>query len=68
MNDVIRRRTIPAEQLRDGMMLDFDDGEPGIVSKLKHTAHKVLFTARECEYSLDTDDVLQAVIIMRVVG
>ena len=65
---VVRRRTLCAEQLREGMLLDFEDGEPGIVSKLKHTANKVLFTARQCDYSLDRDEILQAVIIMRVVG
>ncbi len=68
MSDIIRRRTLRADQLREGMLVDFEDGEPGIVSKLKHTANKVLFTARKCEFALDRDEILQAVIMMRVVG
>ncbi len=68
MSDIIRRRTLRADQLREGMLVDFEDGEPAIVSKLKHTANKVLFTARQCDYSLDRDEILQAVIMMRVVG
>lgn len=68
MSDIIRRRTLRADQLREGMLVDFEDGEPGIVSKLKHTANKVLFTARQRDYSLDRDEILQAVIMMRVVG
>lgn len=67
-NTIVRRRAIPASQLRDGVLLDFDDDEPGMVKNVKHLAHKVLFTARDCEFSLDRDEMVQLVILMRIVG
>lgn len=68
MNDIIRRRIVRADQLRNGVLLDFDDSEPGMVSELRHLAHKVLFKARGIEWSLDHDEMVQLVVIMRVVG
>lgn len=68
MNDIIRRRAIRADQLRDGVLLDFDDADPGMVSNVRHLAHKVLFKARGIEWSLDRDEMVQLVVIMRVVG
>ncbi len=65
---VIRRRSVRAEQIREGVLLDFDDKEPGMVSNVKHLAHKVLFTARGCEFALDRDDMVQLVVMMRIVG
>lgn len=68
MNMIVRRRSIAASQLCDGVLLDFDDNEPGLVSEVKHLAHKVLFKARGTEFSLDRDEFVQLVILMRVVG
>lgn len=67
-NEIIRRRTITASQIREGVLLDFDDSEPGMVSEVKHLANKVLFKARGCEFALDRDEMVQLVVIMRVVG
>lgn len=67
-NSVVRRRTIEACQIRDGVLLDFDDGEPSMVSEVKHLARKVLFTARGTQFSLDADEQVQLVVLMRVVG
>lgn len=67
-NEIIRRRTITASQIREGVLLDFDDNDPGMVSEVKHLAHKVLFKARGCEFALDRDEMVQLVILMRVVG
>ncbi len=68
MSEIIRRRSIRADQLREGVLLDFDDGDPGMVSEVKHLAHKVLFNARGCQFALDRDEMVQLVILMRVVG
>jgi hypothetical protein len=68
MNDIIRRRAVRADQLRDGVLLDFDDSEPGLVSDVKHLAKKVLFKAHGCEFALDKDELVNLVIIMRLVG
>lgn len=68
MSDIIRRRAIRADQLRDGVLLDFDDNEPRLVSDVKHLAKKVLFKARGCEFTLDKDELVNLVIIMRLVG
>lgn len=65
---IVRRRTVRADQLREGMLLDFDDGNPDMVKELKHLAHKVLFTSRGCQFALDRDDIVQTVIMMRIVG
>ncbi|KAF2282439.1 hypothetical protein GH714_044124 [Hevea brasiliensis] len=42
---VIKRRTIAASSLRDGMLVDFEDGEPAIASNVRHLLHKVSFCA-----------------------
>lgn len=68
MHDIIRRRTIRADQLREGQLLDFEDGNPSMVSDVKHLARKVLFNARGTQFALDRDEMLQTVIIMRLVG
>ena len=67
-NSIVRRRTISASQIRDGVLLDFDDGEPGMVSEVTHLARKVVFMARGTQFSLDADEMVQLVVLMRVVG
>lgn len=68
MNEIIRRRAVVAAQLRNGMLLNFDDNEPAIIDEVKHLAHKVLFNARGTQFCLDNDEMVQLVMIMRVVG
>lgn len=67
MNNITRRRSITAAQLRDGMLLDFDDEQPGIVSDVKHLAHKILFMARGTQFALDRDEHVMLVIRMQLV-
>ncbi len=67
-NTIVRKRAMRAEQLREGMLVDFEDGEPDTVKDVKHLAHKVLFTARGCEFALERDEMIQTVFMMRVVG
>lgn len=64
---IIKRNSITAAQLRDFMLLDFEDGEPGMVSAVRHLAHKVLFTARNTEFSVDSDEILYVVKLMQLV-
>lgn len=68
MNDIIRKRKITAAQIRNNVLVDFNDGEPSIVSNVRHLAHKVIFTARGCERSLNYNDEITIVILMRIVG
>ncbi len=67
-NTIVRKCTITAHQLRDGMLLNFDDDNPGMVSNVKHVVNKVLFRARNTEWTVDRDEILYTVVIMRVVG
>lgn len=53
--------SVTASQLRDFMLIDFDDGEPGMTTNVRHLAHKVLFTARNTEFSADKDEIFCAV-------
>lgn len=64
---IVRKRQLQAHQIREGMMLDFDDGEPGMVSGLIHAAHKVLFTARGDHFSLDRNETVFVCTIMKVI-
>lgn len=65
---VIRRRMISASSLREGMLVDFEDGEPAMAKNVRHMAHKVLFEARGDEFSLDRDEQIQTVFMMHIVG
>jgi len=65
---VIKRRTISASSLRDGMLVDFEDGEPAIASNVRHLLYKVSFDARGDKFSVDKDEQLVTVLMMRVVG
>jgi len=65
---VIKRRTIAASSLREGMLVDFEDGEPAIASNVRHLLHKVSFDARGDRFSVDKDEQLVTVLMMRVVG
>lgn len=67
-NTIVRKRAMRAEQLREGMLVDFEDGEPDTIKDVKHLTHKVLFTARGCEFALERDEMIQTVFMMRVVG
>lgn len=64
---IVRKRQLQACQLREGMMLDFEDGEPGMVSGLIHAAHKVLFAARGDQFSLDRNEIVFVCTIMKVI-
>lgn len=68
MHKIIRRRTITAAQLRDGVLLDFEDEDPGMVSEVKHLARRVLFTARGTQFSLDRDEQIILVTRMQLVN
>lgn len=68
MHKIIRRRTITASQLRDGVLLDFEDEDPGMVSEVKHLARRVLFTARGTQFSLDRDEQIILVTRMQLVN
>lgn len=50
------------------MLIDFDDGEPGMITNVRHLAHKVLFTARNTEFSADKDEIFCAVQRMTIAG
>lgn len=63
---IVKRLTVAASQLRDFMLIDFDDDEPGMIHNVRHLAHKVLFTARGTEFSVDKDEILQVVLLMRL--
>lgn len=65
---IIKRRSIPAHQIRDGIFLDFDDGVPQRVSDVKHLAARVLFTASGTQYSLEQDEHVSHAVVMRLVG
>lgn len=65
---VIRRRAISASSLREGMLVDFEDGEPAQAKNVRHLAHKILFEARGDEFSLDRDEQIQTVFMMHIVG
>jgi len=67
MTVATRRRTIAAHQLRECMLIDFEDDNPAMVSQIKHMAHSVLFTARGTEFRLDRYDQVIVVIRMEVV-
>lgn len=68
MHKIIRRRTITADQLRDGVLLDFEDEDPGMVSEVKHLSGRVLFTARGAQFSLDRDEQIILVTRMQLVN
>ncbi len=63
-----RRRTIAASSLRDGMLVDFEDGEPAMAKNVRHLAHKVLFDARGEKFTLDRDEVISIIFMMLIVG
>lgn len=65
---VVKRRTIAASSLREGMLVDFEDGEPAMAKNVRHLAHKVLFDAKGDQFSLDRDEQIQTVIMMHIVG
>lgn len=48
------------------MLIDFDDGEPGMITNVRHLAHKVLFTARNTEFSADADEIFCVVQAMKL--
>lgn len=62
-----RKRMIRATALRDGIVLDFEDGTSAPVSEVIHLAHKVLFTARGTPFSVDRDELVCAVFSLEVV-
>ncbi len=63
-----RRRTIAASSLRDGMLVDFEDGEPAEAKNVRHLSHKVLFDARGEKFTLDRDEVISIIFLMLIVG
>ena len=65
---VVKRRTIAASSLREGMLVHFEDGEPAMAKNVRHLAHKVLFDARGDHFSLDRDEYVQTVFMMHIVG
>lgn len=65
---VVKRRIIPASSLREGMLVDFEDGEPAMAKNVRHLAHKVLFDARGDQFSLDRDEQIKTVFMMHIVG
>lgn len=67
MSKIMRRRTVRAESLHDGVLLDFEDGEPGVITEVRHLAHSVLFTARGTEFRLERDDEVMLVTRMQLV-
>lgn len=67
MTVATRRRAIAAHQLRECMLIDFDDDQPAMVSNVKHLPHSVLFDARGTQFRLDKFEQLVVVIRMEVV-
>ncbi|WP_313682390.1 hypothetical protein [Pantoea sp.] len=63
---IVKRLGVTASQLRDFMLIDFDDDEPGMIQNVRHLAHKVLFTARSAEWSVDKDEILYVVTNMKL--
>jgi hypothetical protein len=54
--NIAKRRQCKASDLRDYMLLDFEDGEASIIKEVKHVASKVLFMSRGTQFSLDSDE------------
>lgn len=67
MTKITRSRTVRADTLHDGVLLDFEDGEPGMVSEVQHMAHSVLFTARGTQFRLERDEQVTMVTRMQLV-
>lgn len=54
--NIAKRRQCKAADLRDYMLLDFEDGEASIIKEVKHVSSKVLFISRATQFSLDSDE------------
>lgn len=54
--NIDKRRQCKAADLRDYMLLDFEDGEASIIKNVKHLASKVLFESRGTQFSLESDE------------
>lgn len=54
--NIAKRRQCKASDLRDYMLLDFEDGEASIIKHVKHLASKVLFESRDTQFSLESDE------------
>lgn len=65
--NIVKRRQCKASELRDYMLLDFEDGDPSLIKEVKHLASKVLFMARGTNFSLDNDEEVFVVTRMTLV-
>lgn len=54
--NIAKRRQCKASDLRDYMLLDFEDGEASIIKEVKHVSSKALFMSRGTQFSLDSDE------------
>lgn len=55
---MIKKRAVKAADLRDGILLDFDGGEPAIIRKVIVGDHMVEFTANGTKFTVERDEEL----------
>lgn len=55
---MIKKRAVKAADLRDGILLDFDGGEPAIIRKVFVGDHMVEFTANGTKFTVERDEEL----------